>query len=118
MAALADITLIATAISSPVISIFLVKINPEENIEKLYTSSVRHSRNFPSEPSYLSHNGQRCLRADVRCMRVMTSSSIMILGTMAKILSPRATDINSGLRIISLRMCRRQYGHLIETGLF
>lgn len=117
MAALTDITPIAKARNSPVISIFLVKISPEENTVKLYTSSVKYSKNFPSEPSYLSHSGQRCLRADVRCMREITRNNMKILGTIANILSPSATDMNSGLRIISLRMCCRQYGHLIEMGL-
>ena len=39
------------------------------------------------------------------------------LGTIAKMQTPSATVISSGLRIISLRMRSRQYGHRISTGL-
>jgi hypothetical protein len=89
--------------SSPAVnSIFLVKMNPAENRLKLITSSVKYNRNLPSLPSYLSQSGQRCLREAVTCNKRTSSIVMRKFGTIAKMLNPKAIEINSGLRMISL----------------
>ncbi len=84
---------------------------------KLYISSVKNTKNFPSLPSYLSQRGHLCFRVDVTWRTTKVRINETKFGNKTNIANPTMMDMNYGFKITSVLTFCRQKGHFIWIGL-